>query len=60
MIYKNQISEILNEWFERNRNHPYASKAEKTALSELTSLTEKQITTWLINARQKHNFQKHS
>ena len=33
-------------------------KEEKKQLAEITSLSEKQITTWLINARQKNKINK--
>ena len=53
MGYNTKTSKILQDWFEKNQSNPYATKYQKTELAELTSLTAKQVSTWLINARQK-------
>ena len=44
---------ILKKWLNENICNPYASKETKKYLSDKTSLTEQQITAWLIYERQK-------
>jgi hypothetical protein len=36
-----------------NQSQPYADKFQKLELAKRASLTEKQVSIWLINARQK-------
>ena len=53
-VYDRKIIDILNNWYLKHKTNPYASKEEKMELVNQTSLSEKQITTWLINARFKN------
>ena len=53
-VYDRKIIDILNNWYLKHKTYPYASKEEKMELVNQTSLSEKQITTWLINARFKN------
>ena len=58
MVYEKKTTVVLLNWFHQHLTHPYATKEEKKQLAEITSLSEKQITTWLINARLKNNINK--
>ena len=51
MTYNEEVNATLKNWLKKNEANPYATKTQKKELSELTALTEKQITNWLINAR---------
>ena len=53
MHYSENAHSILKDWFEKNQSHPYATKEQKNYLSEITKLSEQQVTRWLINERQK-------
>ena len=53
MIYDKKTYEVLKNWFTKHESHPYATKEQKIDLANLTSLSEKQVTAWLINARRK-------
>ena len=55
MIYDKKTNEILNNWFSQNISNPYATQAQKTDLAKATSLTVKQVSTWLTNARYKYS-----
>lgn len=47
-------NKLLKEWFANNLNNPYATKIIKKELSNKTSLTTKQVTSWLQNHRKKN------
>ena len=51
MTYNEEVNATLKNWLKKNEANPYATKTQKKELSELTALTDKQITNWLINAR---------
>jgi hypothetical protein len=53
MKYDKNSTDALVNWLQQHQSHPYATKKEKEELALKTSLSIKQITTWLINARQK-------
>lgn len=42
---------ILMDWLIQHKDKPYASITQRRELSKLTGLSEKQIKTWLTNAR---------
>lgn len=44
---------VLKQWFEANRNHPYASLKTKKKLSFEANLSIRQITNWLYYERKK-------
>ena len=56
IVYDQKIIDILNTWYLKHENNPYATKEQKKELVFQTSLTEKQITTWLINTRHKNGY----
>jgi hypothetical protein len=58
VVYEKKATDVLLNWFHQHLTHPYAKKEEKKHYAEITSLSEKQITAWLINARQKNNMNK--
>ena len=47
---KNQI-EMLNEWYLKNRNNPYASEGTVENLSKATGIEIKSVRKWLSNKR---------
>ena len=51
MLYDQKTNETLNHWYLQHESNPYATKDQKIELAKLTSLTVKQVTNWLINAR---------
>ena len=51
MNYSREAKDILKNWINENESNPYASESQKIELAKQTSLTVKQITTWLINER---------
>jgi hypothetical protein len=53
MKYDKISTDALVNWLQQHQSHPYATNKEKEELALKTSLSIKQITTWLINARQK-------
>ena len=53
MTYDKNSTDVLVNWLQQHQSHPYATKKEKEELALKTSLSIKQITTWLINARHK-------
>ena len=46
-----KATEVLQNWFLNNINHPYPNMKVKTTLSQLTGLTKKQIQNWYTNSR---------
>jgi hypothetical protein len=53
MKYDKNSTDALVNWSQQHQSHPYATKKEKEELAIKTSLSIKQITTWLINVRRK-------
>ena len=41
----------MTKWYIEHESYPYATYEQKAELARLTSLTEEQITRWLIRAR---------
>jgi hypothetical protein len=53
MKYDKNSTDALVNWLQQHQSHPYATIKEKEELALKTSLSIKQITTWLINVRRK-------
>ena len=49
--YRPSQTVVLREWLSAHSENPYPTKAERTALSETTKLTLRQVTTWFQNRR---------
>jgi len=45
--------DVLKQWFVANCQYPYPSHEEKQRLSELSGLTEQQVSDWFSNARRR-------
>lgn len=44
---------ILEDWAQRNEEHPYPNETEKTLLQQLTDLSRTQVCNWFTNHRRK-------
>ena len=53
MHFSENAHSILNDWFEKNQTHPYATKEQKNYLSEITKMSEQKETRWLIKRQKK-------
>ncbi|CAK9141190.1 unnamed protein product [Ilex paraguariensis] len=45
---------VLLDWWSEHYRWPYPTEEEKTRLSEITGLDQKQINNWFINQRKRH------
>ncbi|VUZ49399.1 unnamed protein product [Hymenolepis diminuta] len=48
-----RTSAVLRAWLADHRDHPYPTRAEKTALALTTNLSLSQVSTWFANARRR-------
>nr|CUU97927.1 hypothetical transcript [Hymenolepis microstoma] len=48
-----RTSVVLRAWLADHRDHPYPTRAQKTALALATNLSLSQVSTWFANARRR-------
>jgi hypothetical protein len=51
--FSDNVKKHLQDWFNKNKSHPYASKFDLKQLSKETGLSEIQISDWVNNMRKR-------
>lgn len=46
-----EVTKVLENWIQHNKEHPYLNKSDLVYLNELTGLSHKQLRTWCTNYR---------